>query len=150
MEGKMNRTRIMLILNNQPLTFSKLREKVQLSKPVLSNHLRLLEETNSIERAIDGKSVVYQVVSTEETRIVVKAALFDLVAKLLPFGIGNKIDAFVDDFSNAILEMGEDKAVEEKFLKPLRERKKRKPEELIQIDDYEDTDQIEKNNQGEE
>ena len=131
--GNLNRTRIMLILNENPLTFTELQEQAQLSTPVLSNHLKKLRDENSIEKAVEEDKVVYKVISEEKVKIEVKAALFDLVANMLPFGIGDKIENFVNEFATAILEMGEEKAVEEKILKPLRERQNKEPDEIITL-----------------
>ena len=145
--GNINRTKILLlILKNQPLTFTELQKMAKFSTPVLSDHLKKLKEFNSIEKTVENDKVVYKVVSEEKVKTEVKATLFDFIVNILPSGIDKIINEFVEDFSNAILEMGEEKAVEEKIIKPLKKFEEKEhdneviPIEVIEIDAKEETD----------
>jgi DNA-binding transcriptional ArsR family regulator len=57
--GSRNRDKILNTLLNEPLTFSKLKEKVGLSGKTLTNHLNSLLDESLVKREIQGKYVVY-------------------------------------------------------------------------------------------
>jgi DNA-binding transcriptional ArsR family regulator len=57
---KRNREEILTLLYEQPLTFTELRKKSGLSKPVLSKHLTSLKEKRRVEKILQNEKVVYQ------------------------------------------------------------------------------------------
>jgi DNA-binding transcriptional ArsR family regulator len=58
-KGKTNRNRILAELKQQPLTFSKIKQKLDLSGKNLSRHLNSLRSEGIVKREIQGKYIVY-------------------------------------------------------------------------------------------
>ena len=57
---KRNRKTVLHALANGPMPFTQLKEKLGLSKPVLSNHLKHLKERKYVVRGIENDKVVYK------------------------------------------------------------------------------------------
>jgi len=89
--GDMNMTRVFLTIAKEPLSFSELLEKTELSRPVLAKHLRHLEKNLAIYRdtikpnqTLDAKKVgkiIYRVTLDEIPRILKQAlSLLDILS----------------------------------------------------------------------
>ena len=57
--GKTNRNTILTELKKQPLTFSKIKQKLGLSGKNLTKHLSNLQKEGIVKREIQGKYIVY-------------------------------------------------------------------------------------------
>ncbi len=55
-----NRDEILRLLYERSLTFTELRKKIGLSKPVLSKHLKSLRQDRKIEKDLENEKVVYR------------------------------------------------------------------------------------------
>ncbi|UCE16683.1 MAG: helix-turn-helix transcriptional regulator [Candidatus Bathyarchaeota archaeon] len=60
-----NRDKILMELLKEPLTFTKLKEKVGVSGKTLAKHLKSLKDEGLLKREIQGKYIVYVVVEPQ-------------------------------------------------------------------------------------
>jgi len=120
--GNLNRTRILTILQQQPLTFKELQKQSELSQPILAKHLKKLKNEGLIEKTIMNDKIVYKIVSNEEIEKQIKSDLMDIILYILPFKPLN--DFIASLVSNAIEyrrrfpKIWKEKLYEDKIFKP--------------------------------
>jgi DNA-binding transcriptional ArsR family regulator len=61
-ESQANRTKIFLTLLDESMTFSELLEETGFSRSTLSTHLKALQKSGVIERAVQKEKIVYRTV----------------------------------------------------------------------------------------
>jgi DNA-binding transcriptional ArsR family regulator len=81
-EGELNRSRIVNELLKSPLTFGKLKAKVELSNKTLTKHLNDLKDESLVKREIQGKYIVYKI-ATPQTILEMRKALHEELNRLL-------------------------------------------------------------------